>query len=170
LHQKPCNDATIWSLWRARSHDFAKFPVKFPVSRENGQSRGRSALLRQPTSPISRDSLYDVAQKPAVGGLLALGGESPVAKFDVFLAAVPKISTHLRQGGRFLEKRFGDCVRLHCVTNTGGGGMHKRFGIELAFKDAAGQLWVRQGDGTLKQVKKHPLDLYNISRPVGWES
>src|SRR5664279_5489150 len=42
------NDAIIYSLWRARSHDFAKFPVKFPVSRENRQSRESSALLRQP--------------------------------------------------------------------------------------------------------------------------
>jgi allophanate hydrolase len=39
----------ICSLWRSRSRNFAKFPVKFPVSRENGQSRGPSALLRQPS-------------------------------------------------------------------------------------------------------------------------
>jgi hypothetical protein len=32
---------------------FVKFPVKFLVSRENGQSRGSSALLRQPASPVS---------------------------------------------------------------------------------------------------------------------
>jgi hypothetical protein len=69
-------------------------------------------------------------------------------------------------------RRVGNLPPGETITqiNTGGGGMHKRFGIELAFKDAAGQLWVRQGDGTLKQVKKHPLDLYNFSRPVGWEN
>ena len=38
-----------------KPHDFAKFPVKFPVSRENGQSRGPSALLRQPISPVFPD-------------------------------------------------------------------------------------------------------------------
>jgi hypothetical protein len=32
----PCVDATIWILWGARSHDFAKFPVLFPVCREFG--------------------------------------------------------------------------------------------------------------------------------------
>ena len=73
-------------------------------------------LRRQPTSPISRNFPDNVAKKPAVGGLLALGGESPGGKFDIFRAAVPKISAYLRQGGRFLEKRVGACVRLHCVT------------------------------------------------------
>ena len=38
---------------RSRIRDFAKFPVKFPVSRQNGQSRAPSALPRQPVSPVS---------------------------------------------------------------------------------------------------------------------
>ena len=80
--QKPCAAATNWSLWRARSHDFAKFPVKFPVSRENGQSMGPSALRRQPASPVSRDFSFNVVRKPAVGGLLASGKQSPSTKFD----------------------------------------------------------------------------------------
>jgi hypothetical protein len=50
-----------------------------------------------------------------------------------------------------------------------GGGMHRRFGIELAFQDAAGRYWLRQGDGVLKRVKKHPADLYNLSRPISWQ-
>ena len=116
MYPKPCNDAIFYSLWRSRGRDFAKFPVKFPVSRENEQSRGLPALRRQPTSPIFRDFPDNVAKKPAVGGLLALGGESPGAKFHILSAAVPKISAYLRQGGRFLEKRVRDCVRLHCVT------------------------------------------------------
>lgn len=53
--------------------------------------------------------------------------------------------------------------------NTGGGGMHLRFAVEIAFRDAAGRFWLREGDGTIKEVKQHPLDLYNLSRPVGWE-
>jgi hypothetical protein len=54
--------------------------------------------------------------------------------------------------------------------NTGGGGMHKRHTIELAFRDAAGRYWLRKGDGTLNRVHKHPLDLYSIQRPVSWEN
>ena len=80
----PCTNTTILGLWRAKSHDFAKFPVKFPVSRENGQSRVSSALRRQPTSPGSRDFPYKVAGKPGVGGLLAIGGESLRSEFDIF--------------------------------------------------------------------------------------
>jgi hypothetical protein len=51
-----------------------------------------------------------------------------------------------------------------------GGGMHRRFWIELAFQDAAGRFWVREGNGILKRVKKHPVELYNIGRPVSWEN
>src|SRR5262249_35855487 len=54
--------------------------------------------------------------------------------------------------------------------NTGGGGMHLRFSVEIAFQDAAGRYWVRRGNGTLEPTDKHPLDLYNISRPTGWEN
>jgi hypothetical protein len=51
-----------------------------------------------------------------------------------------------------------------------GGGMHRRFWIELAFQDAAGRFWIRRGNGTLERVDKHPIDLYSIGRPVSWEN
>ena len=54
--------------------------------------------------------------------------------------------------------------------NYGGGGMHKRFSIELAFQDAAGRYWLRRGNGKLEKIKKHPVDLYNLSQPVSWEN
>jgi len=54
--------------------------------------------------------------------------------------------------------------------NTGGGGTHLRFWIELAFQDAAGRYWVRHGNGTLERVKRHPVELYNLLRPLSWEN
>jgi hypothetical protein len=54
--------------------------------------------------------------------------------------------------------------------NSGGSGMFIRHAIELAFRDAAGRYWLRHGDGTLEEVNKHPLDLYDISRPSSWEN
>jgi hypothetical protein len=33
-----------------------------------------------------------------------------------------------------------------------GGGMHRRFGVEFAFQDAAGRFWLRRGNGTLDRV------------------
>ena len=116
MRQKPINDGTISGLRVPKCDKFTKFPVKFPVRSENRQSRGPPALRRQPTSLMSRDFPYSLAKKPAVDGFLALGGESLGTKFEYFRAAVPKISAYVRQGGRFLEKRVGDGVRLHCVT------------------------------------------------------
>lgn len=54
--------------------------------------------------------------------------------------------------------------------NTGGGGMHKRFCVEIAFQDAAGKYWLRDGSGMLKRMKTHPVDLYKLDRPVAWEN
>jgi hypothetical protein len=53
--------------------------------------------------------------------------------------------------------------------NTGGGAMHRRHLIELAFQDAAGRYWLRRGNGKLERIRKHPLDLFNIPRPVSWQ-
>jgi hypothetical protein len=50
-----------------------------------------------------------------------------------------------------------------------GQGMMIRFGVELAFQDAAGVYWVRQGNGVVKKVEQHPVALYGIPRPVPWE-
>ena len=52
--------------------------------------------------------------------------------------------------------------------NAGSHGMHRRFGVEIAFQDAAGQHWIRGATGLLREADKHPVDLFNLSRPVGW--
>jgi hypothetical protein len=51
----PCYGYYLRSLeWQ--NTGFGNFPVKFPVCRENGQSRVRITLLRQPASVASSDS------------------------------------------------------------------------------------------------------------------
>ena len=51
-----------------------------------------------------------------------------------------------------------------------GHGMQLRFGVEIAFRDAAGNSWRRRGDGRLEDIKEPPTDFYGIGQPVGWES
>ena len=53
---------------------------------------------------------------------------------------------------------------------SGGHDMMKRFGIELAFQDAAGVRWLRHGDGRLEEIADDPATLYNLMLPVGWEN
>jgi hypothetical protein len=50
----------------------------------------------------------------------------------------------------------------------GGGGMSRRFGVEFAFRDAAGRCWLRQGDGILRSITQHPTKLYEIEGPIPW--
>jgi hypothetical protein len=53
--------------------------------------------------------------------------------------------------------------------NTGGRGMHVRHAIEIAFKDAGGRHWLRRGNGSLECVDQHPVQLYGLPLPLGWE-
>jgi hypothetical protein len=49
-----------------------------------------------------------------------------------------------------------------------GGGMHIRFAVELAFRDAAGRSWVRTTQGELKRIRSEPADHYGIHEPIDW--
>ena len=49
-----------------------------------------------------------------------------------------------------------------------GGGMHIRFGVELAFRDAAGRSWVRKADGHLLKIRKDPAEQYGLHEPLNW--
>ena len=51
------------------SPEIAKFPVKFPVSRECAWRRVRSALRRQPGIPASRSIAESSGERPAISGL-----------------------------------------------------------------------------------------------------
>ena len=81
---------------------------------QTGMSEFESSLVSQPVRSLEIFSLMS-RESPPLAGFFAIDGESPGTKFDIFRAAVPRISAYLRQGGRFLEKRIGDCVRMHCV-------------------------------------------------------
>jgi len=49
-----------------------------------------------------------------------------------------------------------------------GGGMHIRFAIELAFRDAAGRSWVRTAEGELKRIRGEPAAHYGLHEPIEW--
>jgi hypothetical protein len=49
-----------------------------------------------------------------------------------------------------------------------GGGMHIRFAIELAFRDAGGRSWVRSADGVLERIRAEPADHYGLHEPLNW--
>lgn len=51
----------------------------------------------------------------------------------------------------------------------GGGGMMKRFGLEVAFSDAAGRHWIRYGTGALESLPVDAPTYYQVRRPIGWE-
>jgi hypothetical protein len=50
-----------------------------------------------------------------------------------------------------------------------GHGMFLRFGVELAFQDAAGQCWRRLADGRLTPISANPLEYYKLGSPMSWE-
>jgi hypothetical protein len=48
--------------------------------------------------------------------------------------------------------------------------MSKQPGFEVAFQDQAGRNWARSGTGSLKQIDEPPVNYYNLSIPVSWDT
>jgi hypothetical protein len=68
-----CGTAVSWSASTSKCLKFAKFPVKFPDSREIARRQARSTLRRQPGIPEAGGATPQRAEKSAVGALLQLG-------------------------------------------------------------------------------------------------
>jgi hypothetical protein len=99
----------------------------------------------------SEQLVYDLVAEVIIGRQTAVGDdEQPNIEYGALIGNVPP--------GEFTGR-----------INTGGGVMARRHMIEFAFQDASGRYWLRHTDGTLEQVKKHPIDLFNIPRPVRYQ-
>ncbi|HSZ86494.1 MAG TPA: hypothetical protein VK787_10710 [Puia sp.] len=48
-------------------------------------------------------------------------------------------------------------------------GMNFLSGIEIAFTDAAGKYWLRNGDGILEELEIEPYKYYDLALPLSWE-
>ena len=93
------------------SLEFAKFPVKFPVSREFCGRLARTALHRQPRSPAFMPISREVPERAANCGLCIW---PPVSRLPFRLfggAKSPKVSGRFRKYSRFQETTAGDLVR-----------------------------------------------------------
>lgn len=158
--------AVITSLWLARRH-----------GRETREHEDRHQAEQVTAWFVSYDGQQDNPHRIYVG--LQVSNASNQLIYDL-VAQTVSVQGSFRDtavgesGERNLE--YGALVgnvppgEITTRINTGGGGMHLRFSVELAFQDAAGLYWVRHGNGILEPVNMHPLDLYNIDRPVGWEN
>jgi hypothetical protein len=78
------------------SLEIAKFPVKFPVSREFAWRRVRSALRRQPGIPRFKEFPSLVAERPANGWLFQLLKVSSCAILELIRRKLPKVSSRIQ--------------------------------------------------------------------------
>lgn len=49
------------------------------------------------------------------------------------------------------------------------GALSARPSCELGFTDAAGQDWIRRGDGRLERLKTGAIDHYGLARPIDFQ-
>lgn len=49
-------------------------------------------------------------------------------------------------------------------------GMHRRPGVEFAFRDTAGNNWVRKPDGQLIEIQTSTIRYYNVTLPTSWRT
>jgi hypothetical protein len=55
------------------------------------------------------------------------------------------------------------------IIDTGSGALGARHLIEFAFQDAGDRYWLRNANGKVQQVNKHPLDLFNVRGYDRWQ-
>jgi hypothetical protein len=73
----------------------------------------------RPSQPVRSPEISPTMspRSPPLAAFLPLAKSLRVPNLPFIRPAVPKISTHLRHCGRFLEKQSGNLVRSHCVTD-----------------------------------------------------
>jgi hypothetical protein len=150
--------AVIVSLWLTKQSD---------MRMERKERRRQAELVTAWLGP----------EQPVGNGLLQTIVIQNSSAQSIYLMIASLVSIQ----GAFRETAVGDS-RGYCSTvgqippgthttsiKSGGHGMNKKFGVELAFQDATGVFWLRHGDGRLEEVKEDPVTLYKMTRPVGWE-
>jgi hypothetical protein len=87
------------------------------------------------------------------------------------IASIVNAQTEAHVGGNLKYRTYVGILppgRSEYKIEYPGDGMHKRFAVELAFEDAGGRGWLRQGRGWLRRISKSPLAFYEIDPPVDW--
>ncbi len=159
--------AVVTSLWLARKGD-----------RDAGRRDARRQADRVSAWIIPYDGKQDRGSQGIVYVGLSIRNASDLPVYDLIAEVVGA------QGGR--RTAVGDNLENNITLGafvgtvppgeaktriaTHGRGMNVRFGIELAFRDAAGRCWLRHGDGTLVPIDKEPVDLFGLPRPLSWQS
>lgn len=112
------------------------------------KSEGERAFIA--VSNQSRSPVYEVIllMVPFQGAGDPTGKNIP-DEYRAFLSVVPP--------GKYYSK-IGD----------GWGGMSFHPSSSVAFIDASGTNWVREGDGRLHKIDLKPMEYYNIPRPISW--
>ena len=90
------------------SPEIAKFPVKFPVSREFPWRRVRSTLRRQPPISVFREFPFPDEKGPPNAGFFLSSQVSGDRYSHFFDYKFPKVSSQIQENSRFLETRLGD--------------------------------------------------------------
>jgi hypothetical protein len=104
-----CGTAAYGFKGPSRSPEIAKFPVKFPVSREFARRQARSALRRQPASHSTQDSTVENAESARQLRLfVSLCSVSILQNSTICGAKSAKVSGEYLKYSRFAETRAGD--------------------------------------------------------------
>jgi hypothetical protein len=145
---------SIWNTVQIRRRDHrqqAELVTAWFVPLEEQKEEDDPAYVGLRVHNASNQQIYDVVAEVLIGRKTAVNDiEERNLGFGAMVGNVPP---------------GGYTARI----NTGGGALGRRHFIEFAFQDASGRFWLRRSDGKLKKIRQHPLELFNIPRPVRWQ-
>lgn len=93
--------------------------------------------------------IYNVAI--AVVGIQGATGDGPIR--STVVSVIPPGQWWVKIGGQHMDPS-----------------MHRRYGAEIAFTDAAGRSWHRTADGKLKPITVEPPEIFGIHRPYSYDA
>ena len=145
---------SLYELRARRKHEQRSQAEKITawfVPLEDTEEQASTTYTGLRVNNASDQLIYDLVAEVIIGRDTAMGDrEERNIEFGALIGNVPP--------GGFTGR-----------INTGGGVMARRHMIEYAFQDAGGRYWLRHTDGSVQRVNKHPLDLFNIARPVRYQ-
>jgi len=134
----------------------------------------RDKLKREERNQAEKISTWIISKRNNEYAFGNISNQSKTPIYEVIITLVPFQGSGDLTGKNTPEiyREFFSVIppgHYYIKIKNGWSGMSFHPNLSVAFIDAAGINWKREGDGYLHKINSKPPEYYNISRPLSWE-